>query len=114
MRRAVEHRGKAKELALRGLIDYDFLVVLIDSRHAYFAGYEYVAAAAFISDFVDSLAGDKLFHLNLAGENGGFVVVQQGEKGNVSQQLSITMHPSPRTSTCSRLEVKAPARHRGC
>ena len=80
---AVEHGCESKELALRRLIDDDFLIVLVDGCDAHFAGNKDVTATAFISDFVNSLTRGKLFHLHLAGQHRGFIIVQQGKKGNI-------------------------------
>src|SRR5207245_2330070 len=81
---AVEHGSKAEKLALRRLVDYDLLVVLINSCNADLSGDKNVSAPSFIADFVNSLPGGKLLHLYLAGQNGGLIVIQKGKQRNIS------------------------------
>jgi hypothetical protein len=76
MRGLLEHRSESEELSLRGLIHDDFLVVLIDGSEPYRAGDHNVSLPAWVSHFVDALPRSESFYFDLAGQNGGFFVVE--------------------------------------
>ena len=90
MRSLLEHGGETEELAMRGLVDHDLLMLLIDGGDANAAGNHDVSASGGITHLVDALAGMKRSHFHLAGEDGGFVVVQRGKQGNMLQHFRIT------------------------
>ena len=75
----LEHGGEAEELAVAGGVDDDLLVVLVDDGDVDGAGDHNVGVVAGIADLVDALAGSELFDLDLSGENGGFVLIEQGK-----------------------------------
>ena len=56
MRRLVEHGGEAEKLALRRLVDDDFLVVLVHGGDPHRAGDHDVSLSARIADLPDALA----------------------------------------------------------
>ncbi len=88
----LEHGSEAEELSLRGFIDHDFLVILVDGGHPDHARDDDVGTAARIAHLVDALAGSELLDFDLAGENGGFFVVEQGKERNLSQDFGIAGH----------------------
>ncbi len=92
VRSLLQHGGEAEELAMRGLVDHDFLMLLIDGGHANAAGHHDVSASGGVTHLVDALAGMKCFHFHLAGQDGGFVVVERGKQRNVLQHFRITCH----------------------
>jgi hypothetical protein len=47
------------------------------------------------ADLVDALTRSKLFNLNLCRKNRHFIVIEQGEEGNLSQVFRFTRHRSP-------------------
>ena len=67
-------------------------MLLIDGGDANAAGDNDVSASGWIAHLVDALAGMKRFHFHLAGEDGGFVVVERGKQRNVLQHFGITCH----------------------
>jgi hypothetical protein len=95
VRRAIEHRGEAEELAGRRLVDDHVLMVLVDGRDLDRARHHHVAAPAAIADLVDALPRRELLQLNLRGEHGGLFFVEQGEQGNLFQHGGVTGHGSP-------------------
>ena len=80
----LQHGGEAEKLAVAGLIDDDFLVVLVDGGDLHAAGHHDVGVLAGIADLVDALAGGELFQLDLGGQNRNFVIVEQGKERDVS------------------------------
>jgi hypothetical protein len=88
----LQHGREAEELSMRGLIDHDFLVVLVNGSHADHARGHDVGSSARIAQLIDSLPGSELLDLNLGGQNGGFFVVEQSEERNVSQDFWIARH----------------------
>ena len=57
--RFVQHGGEAEKLAVAGLVDHHFLVVLVDRGHLDAAGQHNVSVHARIADLVDTLAGQR-------------------------------------------------------
>ena len=92
MRGLLQHGREAEELSMRGLIDYDFLVILVDGRHPNHARDHDVGLSARIAHLIDSLPGSELPDFDLAGQYGGFFVVEQSEQRNVSQDFWIARH----------------------
>jgi hypothetical protein len=91
-----QHGGEAKELAVRGLVNNDLLTIFVDGRDADAAGHHHVGLTGLISDFVDALARSKMPHLDLTGENSGFLVIQQRKQRNMLQFLGFAGHWPPR------------------
>ena len=77
---------------MRGFVDYDFLVVLVDGRHLNHARDHDVGSPARIAQLIDSLPGSELPDFDLAGQYGGFFIVEQSEERNVSQDFWIARH----------------------
>ena len=96
MRRLLQHGSEAKKLAFRRLIDYDFLMVLIDRGDPHRAGDHDISLSARIADLPDALARSKGLDFDLCRQNRGLIVVQQGKQGNASQYLWAARHGSPR------------------
>ena len=67
MGRLLEHGSKAEKFAGAGLVNHDFLMILIHCSHANPATYEHVSAAAGIADFPDALPGRECFDFDLSG-----------------------------------------------
>src|ERR1019366_9482698 len=88
----LQHGSETEELSRRGFIDHDFLLVLVNGCHPNHARDHDVGPATRIAHLVDSLPGSKLLDLDLAGQNGGFFVVEQGEERNLSQDFWIASH----------------------
>ena len=88
----LQHGGEAEELSMRGLIDHDFLVVLVDGGHPHHARDHDVGPPTRIAQLIDSLPGGELLDFDLAGQDGGFFIVEQSEERNVSQDFWIASH----------------------
>ena len=63
----LQHGREAEELSMGGLIDYDFLVVLVDGRHLNHARDHNVGSPARIAQLIDSLPGGEVLDFDLAG-----------------------------------------------
>ena len=92
----VEHGSEAKKLALRRLVDDDFLLVLVDGGDPHRAGDQNVGSPSGVADFPDALPRSESLDLDLSGQHRGFFVIQQGKQGNTSQDLWAARHRSPR------------------
>ena len=92
MRSLLEHGGEAEKLALRRLVDHDFLMVLVDGRDPHRAGDQDVRSSARIADLPDALARREGLDFDLCGQHRGLVVVEQGKQGNA---LSISLGCTP-------------------
>ena len=92
MGRLVEHGGESEEAAVVGLVNQDLLLVLIDGGDADAAGHEDVGLLRWVADFEDALAGGELLQVDLRGENGELVVVEQFEKRDVFQLFRVAGH----------------------
>jgi len=77
---------------MSGLVDDDFLVILIDGGDAHLAGNHHVGLASGVSHFVDALAGGEFFQLDLSGQNGSFIFVEQREEWDVFEHFRIAGH----------------------
>ena len=88
----LQHGSKAEELSLRGLIDHDFLVVLIDGRHPDHARDDNIGASARIAHLVNTLPGGELLDFDLPSQHGRFFVVEQRKERNLSQDFWIASH----------------------
>ncbi len=95
MRRLFQHRGKSKKLTMSGLINQNFLIVLVDSRHVNFARHHHEGLVAGISKFIDSLTGCEFHELNLARQNCRFLFVQQRKERDMPQHFRVTSHRLP-------------------
>ena len=80
VRRLLEHRRKAEELADSRLRDHDVLVVVVDRRDLHGPGHDDVGVASRVVHPVDALAGPELLELDLFGQHRQLVVVQQREQ----------------------------------
>ncbi len=97
----VEHGGEAKKLALRRLVDHDFLMVLIHGGDPHGAGDQNVSSSARIADLPDALARSKGLDFDLPGQNRSLFVVQQGKQGNT---LSIFLGCTPSITSSGRVD----------
>jgi len=88
----LEHGGEAEEFAVGGLVDDDFLMILIDGGDAHLAGNHHVGLASGVPYFVDALAGRECFQLDLSGQDGGFIFVEQREEWDVFEHFRIAGH----------------------
>ena len=71
-------------------------MILIDGRDADRAGNHHVGLAARFAHLVNALARGEGFEFDLAGQDRGFVCVEQREQGNVLQDLRVASHRIPR------------------
>ncbi len=104
----LQHGSETEEFSLRRFIDHHFLLVLVDGRHPHHARDHDVGPATRFAHLVDSLPGGKLLDLNLAGQNRGFFVVEQGKERNVSQNFWIARHrmsPGTESSQSALLRI---------
>ena len=92
MRRLVEHGSKSEELTVPRFVNDDFLMILVDGRDADPARYHDVGSTPCVARLVDPLAGRKRLQLDLTGEHGGFLFVEESEEGNVLQLLRSAAH----------------------
>src|SRR5437016_1205706 len=92
----LEHGSKAEKLAGAGLVNYDFLMILIHRGHANPAADQYVSAAPGIADLPDALPWSECFDFDLPGQNGSLIVVEKSKKGNSPQYIGTACHESPR------------------
>lgn len=92
MRSLLEHGGEAEELALCGFIDENLLVLLVNGGEPDRAGDHDVSASAGVAHFVNTLPWREVLYFNLTGQYGSFIVVEQGEKWDLAQDLRITGH----------------------
>jgi hypothetical protein len=72
----LQHGSKTEELSLRGLIDHDFLVILVDGCYPNCPRNHDVSLATRIAHFVDSLPSGEPLDFDLAGQNASFFVVE--------------------------------------
>jgi hypothetical protein len=82
---AFEHGGEAEELAVGGLGDEDLLLVFVDDGDVDGAGDEDIGGVSGVSGLVDALAGGEGAELDLGGEDVQFLVVEEGEEGDVAE-----------------------------
>ena len=92
MRLLLQHRSKAEDLAVAGLVDHHFLLVFIHRRDPHPALGHDVGAAARFAHFVDPLTGCELLDFNLFGKDGEFLVIQQGKQRDVFQFFRVAGH----------------------
>jgi len=64
-------------------VDDYFLMVFVNGRDADAAGDHDVGMTLGVTDLVDAFAGSEFFEFDLAGENGGFVVIEKGEERDI-------------------------------
>jgi hypothetical protein len=83
VRRLLQHRSESKELSDGRFVDYDFLLILVDRSDANGARNEYVSSSAGIAHFVYALPGREFLHLDLAGQHGGLVIIQESKQWDV-------------------------------
>ena len=88
----LEHGGEAEEFAMSGLVDDDFLVILVDGGDAHLAGNHHVGLASGVSYFVDALAGREVSQLDLSGQDSSFILVEQREERDVFEHFRIAGH----------------------
>lgn len=92
MRALLEHGGKAKEFSRRRLVHGHFLVVLIHGADSHPARDHDVAAITRVAAFVNPLVRGEGFKFDLGGQDGGFITVETGKKGNLLEDFRITCH----------------------
>jgi hypothetical protein len=80
MRRLFEHRGKPEDLAHGRFIDDHFLAIFVHRGDADLARDHHVGLPAGRSHLVNPFPRRKCLELDLAGEDRGFIVIQQGEE----------------------------------
>jgi len=88
----VEHRGKSEDATMRGLVDEDLLLVVIDGGDTDAAGHHYVGLFRWVAYFEDALPWGELLKVDLCGENGEFIVIQEFEKGDVFELFWVAGH----------------------
>ena len=81
--RLVQHGGEAEKLPVAGLVDHHLLVIFVDSRDLYVARYQDVSVFAGIAYFVDPLPRNKCSKVDLGGQDGNFIIVEQGKQRDV-------------------------------
>ena len=89
---AFEHGGEAEEVAVAGLGEDDFLAVFVDEGDVDGAGEHDVGGAAGLAGLVDALVGGEVAELDLLGEDGELVVVEEGEEGDVAEFVGVAGH----------------------
>ena len=87
VRRLVQHRSEAEELAVAGLVDHDLLMVFVDRGDLHVAGHHDVGVFAGIADLVDALAGSERLQFDLGGQHRDLIVIEQGEERDVFELL---------------------------
>ena len=92
VRRFAHHGSEAEEVAVGGLVDGDFLLVLVGGENADAAVHDDVSVAGGIAGFEDALARGEVADFDLSGENGGLVVVEQFKQGNVAEFFRVAGH----------------------
>ena len=88
----LQHRSKAEEVAMDGLVDQDLLLILVGYGHVYLAGHDDVAVARRVAGFEDALARCEPRNLYLRCKYLRFVIVEKLEERYVPQFLRITWH----------------------
>ena len=66
-----------EELAGRGLVHHNFLLIFINGDDLHGAGDQDVAASTAVAPLVDALAGSVGLHLGLRSKDGDFVIIEQ-------------------------------------
>ncbi len=89
-RDAFEHGGEAEDVAVFGFGEDDFLAVFVDERDVDGAGEHDVGGAAGLAHLVDALVGGEVAELDLLGEDGELVVVQEGEERDLAEFVRCT------------------------
>ena len=77
MWRLLQHGSEAEKFAIAGLVDDDFLMILINRRDTNSARDQHIALPAGITHFVDTLSRCEGLQFNLAGQHGGFFFIEQ-------------------------------------
>ena len=92
VRRFAHHGSEAEEIAVGGLVNGDFLLVLVGGEDADAAGHDDVSVPGGIAGFEDALARGEVADFDLSGKDGGFVVVEQFKEGNVAEFFGVAGH----------------------
>lgn len=96
MRGLLQHGGKAKKLARCRLVDNDLLVVFVHGGEADSSGDHDVGLPVLVADLVYALAGSEFLDLDLSGQDGHLLIVQQSKERNALQYFWVARHQSPR------------------
>ena len=96
MGRLLEHGSKSKKFPGRGLINYDFLMILIHGCDPHRPGDHDVSLSAWVANLPDALARREILELNLSGQYRSFLFVQQSKEWDLFQDFWIACHWSPR------------------
>ena len=82
--RALEQGGESEEVAVFGLVDDDFLLVLVGGDDADLAGHDDVGVLGVVAGLEDALARREFADFDLGAEDRGFVVIEQFEQWDVA------------------------------
>ena len=77
---------------MRRLLNQHLLLILIHRRHAHRARHHDVSPVARIANLEDSLARDEVFDIDLRGEDGKLLIIEQLEQRDVLQLFRIARH----------------------
>jgi hypothetical protein len=92
VRRLFQHGSKAEKLSRGWFLNDDFLAFLVERRHTYQTGNQYIGLAARCSPLVDAFARRESLEFHLAGQHCSFIVVQQREERDALQKFWIAVH----------------------
>src|SRR6266849_3217172 len=106
MRRLIEHGSETEELAGRGLVHDDFLVVFIHGRNTHSSGNHHVSSSAWVADLIDPLARNEGLQFYLSRQDGSLLFIQQGKERNIFQNVWVARHRSPRSLKCGSRRSK--------
>jgi len=67
-------------------------MVFVHGGDANGTGDKDVGAFPGVADFIDALAGSKSLDFDLGGEDCGFFVVEEGEEGDLAQNVGAARH----------------------
>jgi hypothetical protein len=84
VRLLLQHGGDAEEVAVRGMVNDDDLLIFVDGGDFGATGEHNIAVLGRIAGFEDALARRELCDLNLGGEDAGFIVIEQFKKRDVA------------------------------
>jgi hypothetical protein len=96
MRSLFEHGCETEKFSVLGLIDYNFLMIFVNDGDLYVARDHDVSVSAGIANFVDALARGEFSKLDLRGEDGALVIVEESEERDGFQVIGVAGHVAPR------------------
>jgi hypothetical protein len=74
-----EHRCKSEKISARRLVHDDFLLIFVHRGDPHLPGNHHVRLTVNVTPFIDAFPLGKIPKLDLSGEHGGLIIIEQGK-----------------------------------